>query len=208
MDLLFGEDDLTLPVKKCGKGHARTGQRKSWTKNDYFEQDLFTVLQADLGEQGFSKHFAGYKPKQILDFFIKIKSNLIRERETENHARNKLLFWIDRNHNAQYWHNIARQYKIGISTAKGYIKDVEKAIFKSFRNSKIINFPNAAQRLKMMQILKMRGVPLPHILFTLDDKHARCTGFQFIDRLSWKWKWKLLIHYRKSLGFCLCIQLG
>jgi len=77
------------------------------------------------------RRFAGYTPKQIQQFFTNIKENLLRPKETEFHARNKLLLLGDRNHSTQYWHTTANRYQIGISTAKGFIKDVGRTIFKT-----------------------------------------------------------------------------
>ena len=193
MNLIFEEEnqqDLCITPKKFGKGNCKVGKRKTWKKNDYFEKDLLKIFETEMSIKGFMTQFAGYSPQQIQHFFDKIKSNLIRPRETVDHARNKVLLWLDRNHNKPKWHHIARSYKIGASTAKGFVKDVERAIFSTFKNTNIISFPTKKQREKMVQILKQKQVPLPHELFTLDGKHARCTGMQKIERLSWKFHWK------------------
>ena len=193
MNWIFGDEkseDLVIPPKRVGKGHCKVGKRKQWTKRHYFALDLLKKFEIELGKKGFQRQFAGYNPQQIQHFFDKLKKNLIREKETKNHARNKLLMWIDRNHNKQYWHDLCNNYKIGISTAKGYVKHVEQAIFKTFRDSDIISFPSTEQRKKMVQILKQRGAPMPNILLTLDGKHARCTGLRYTERLSWKFHWK------------------
>ena len=182
--------DLKETSSKKGFNKRKTGKRKKWKKKYYFEQDLLTKFLDEWGNERFSKQFAGYSSKQIQHFFKKIQSHLIRVRETQFHARNKLLLWIDRNHNKQNWNALSTSYMIGISTAKQYTKQVEQAIFKAFKDSNIISFPTAAQREKMVKILKQRDAPLPHILFTLDGKHARCRGMQFIERLSWKFHWK------------------
>ena len=151
---------------------------------------MVCLLPIELGETRFLKQFASYTPKQIECFFEKIKSNLIRPPETIHHARNKVILWIDRCHNKQNLHDLVKFYKIGISTAKGFFQEVEEAILKTFRKSNIISFPSEEQKIKMVEILKQRDVPMPHIIFTLDGKHARCTGMKHNERLSWKFHWK------------------
>ena len=127
--------DLLEFSKKHGKGHCKTGKRKKWKKKHHFAKDLMILFEDEWGKDKFKTQFAGYTSQQIQHFFEKIKSNLIRVRESETHARNKLLLWLDRNHNKQNLHDIAKVYKIGLSTAKGYIKQVEQAVLKTFKNS-------------------------------------------------------------------------
>ena len=164
--------------------------RRRWIKNDNFEQDLLQKYTKQLKTSGFRTKFAGFYPKDLIWFFEQIESNAIKTRETSIHARNKLLLWLDRNHNKLSWNQIAADYHIGVSTSKGYVQDLEEAILKTFENSEIISFPTAENKAKMVKMLKKKGAHMPDALFTLDGKHARCTGKQHSERLSWKYRWQ------------------
>ena len=202
-NLIFGnqfeddENELCIKPFKVGRGRSKTGKRAGWTKKQYFEQDLLTLFKETLQPNGFSSKFAGFKPIELIDFFEKIKSNALRPRETFFHARNKLLLWLDKNHNILTWNQVSFNYQIGIATGKGYIVDVEKAIVKTYENSNIISFPSEDDKDKMIEILKKRKAHLPTVLFTLDGKHARCSGKLHTERLSWK--------YRYIHAYIICI---
>ena len=183
-------DELEFKSFSVGKGRAKSGKRRKWTKNEYFEQDLLREHLQTLKASAFACKFAGYYPHELIHFFEQIKSHAIKPRETMFHARNKLLLWLDRNHNKLSWDQISRNYHIGVSTGKGFIQDLENAILRAFQDSNIISFPSEEHKKKMVQILKKRKAHMPHALFTLDGKHARCTGKQHSERLSWKYRWQ------------------
>ena len=184
------DKELHIPDQPIGKGHCKNGKRRRWKKKLYFEQDLLTRFTQTLDLLAFKSKFAGYTPEDITRFFNKIKENTIRPRETTVHCRNKLLLWIDRLHNQLSWNQIAKEYKIGRSSSKIYVEDVEKGILKTFEHTNIVSFPSEAEKQEMVKILKKRGAHMPHALFTLDGKHARCVGKFFIERLSWKYHWQ------------------
>ena len=87
-----------IPYKKMGvgRGFTKNGERKKWTKNYYFEQDLLHIFASELKPSVFRSRFAGYSPAEIKWFFETIKHNAIRPKETYFHARNKLLLWLDK----------------------------------------------------------------------------------------------------------------
>ena len=184
------ENELIMKPFCVGKGRSKLGKRQKWTKKNYFEQDLNATLLKKLKVTGFSRKFAGFYPHELDFFFEQIKSKAIRPRETVFHARNKLLLWIDRNHNKLSWNQVAADYQIGVATGKGYVTDVENAILNAFENSNIISFPSEDNKIKMVEILKKKKAHMPNALFTLDGKHARCTGKQHSERLSWKYRWQ------------------
>ena len=184
------DDELKLPKQKLGKGKTKTGKRRSWTKDGYFELDLLKRQEKKLNSCGFTSKFAGYSPSEVAHFFEKIQANAVKERETVYHARNKILLWLDRNHSKLSWNQVASEYHIGVSTGRGYVKDIETAILKTFKDTKIISFPSEQNKQKMVQILKMKKAHMPNVIFTLDGKHARCTGKLHEERLSWKYRWQ------------------
>lgn len=183
-------DDETWIIAGVGKGKCKNGPRKKWKKNPYFERDLLRTKLDELKENGFLQTYAGYSTAEIARFFDMIKNNVIRPKETFFHARNKLLMWIDRIHNKLGWNACARQYKIGRSTAKGFVKDVEKGILKSFRGSDIISWPTNQEKQQMVDILKKRNAPMPQAPFSLDGKHPKCIGKQHKERASWKYRFQ------------------
>ena len=182
--------ELIIEKRKIGKGHSKSGKRRKWKKNQHFEKDLLSMYLKKLQITGFVKKFGGFLPNEISKFFEKIQMNAIKQRETCQHARNKLLVWLDRNHNKLKWDQIAHEYCIGASTAKGYITDIEDAILRTFENTNIISFPSERNKQKMVEILKNKKSHMPHVLFTLDGKHARCNGKTHTERLSWKYRWQ------------------
>ncbi len=82
-----------------------------------------------------------------------------------------------------------KEYKIGIKTAKDHITDVLRSILKSYKNKHVIGFPTIAEREHMVNLLKKKGVPMPYALFALDGSHLRCTGRNFSERWSFKYRW-------------------
>ena len=136
------DEDSEVSPGFLGKGKCKTAKRKSWRKKCYLEMDLLHILWNQLEKKKFMKHFAGYSATQVDHFFNKIQEHLIRHKETKQHARNKLLLWIDKCHNKQRLHDLVKFYQIGISTAKRFFQDVQHAILKS----NIISFPSEEQR--------------------------------------------------------------
>jgi len=171
-----------------GTGHSKSGQRRKWTKNYYFEQDLLNLFAQSMDEATFVSTFAGYKPDEITWFFNKIKHNAIRPKETECHCRNKFVLWLDKMHNVLSYTQIKAKYFIGIATAKSHITDILQAILKTFENENIIRFPNEMQRQQMVKILKAKGVECPDAWCSMDGSHVKCSGRRFKERLSHKYK--------------------
>ena len=188
---IFEKDVLPIKFKKRGVGRGKTkdGSKKSWKKKFYFETDILSKKLRELGETEFSNHFGGMTADDIQSFWAKIKTNCIRPKETETHARNKLILWLDKLHNSLSWKNIKANYKIGVATAIGYINDILHGIIKTFGNTNIITFPTEQQRMRMVDINLKRGALMPHALFTFDGKHALCTGRNVAERRSFKYKW-------------------
>lgn len=155
-----------------GRGHTKNGSKKSWRKRFYFEQDLLELKLQALGNKKFTNHFGGTSAADIKAFWSEIRTNCIRVRETNTHARNKLILWLDKMHNSPSWKNIEEQYKIGSATAVGYIQDVLSGILKTFKHKNISVFPNENQRLRIVDILIKQDALMPFALFTLDGKHA------------------------------------
>ena len=166
-------DFCEYKTKGVGYGHSKSGQRKKWKKNHYFEQDLLTLFQQTLDEDTFAAKFAGYKPKEIIWFFNKIKKNAMRSRETENHCRNKFLLWLDKMHNVLSYQQIKEKYFIGITTAYRYINQILQAILKSFKNENVVRFPTQSQREKMVEILKAKGVEMLYAWCSMDGSHVK-----------------------------------
>ena len=171
-----------------GKGHSITGQRRKWTKDWYFEQDLLNIFQKTMSETKFTSTFAGHTPEQINWFFNKIKHNAIRPKETECHCRNKLLVWLDKLHNEPGYQQISIKYHIGVSTAVSHINDIVKAILRSFQHENVVRFPDAKQRQKMVEILKAKGVQMPDAVASMDGSHVKCRGRKKKESLSHKYK--------------------
>ena len=185
---IFKDDMEKIDFKKRGVGRGKTkdGSKKTWRKNYYFESDLLSLKVSELGPIEFAKHFGGTSCEDVKAFWNEIKTNCIRPKETEMHARNKLLLWLDKLHNNLGWKSIKSKYKIGTATAIGYVHDVMNAIIKTFGNTNIITFPGENQRMKMVQMNVKRNVPMPNALFTLDGKHAQCLGRNKRERQSYK----------------------
>ena len=190
-DIIWNVEDDFIEYRKTGvgRGHSKSGKRRRWKKKSYFEQDLLKIYETTLDLAAFKSRFAGYSAKEIEWFFNKIKKAAIRPRESEMHCSNKLLLWLDKLHNCLSYQEIKEKYQIGTATAKGYINDVLKAIFKSFENKNVVAFPTEAQRHVMVEILKSKGSPVPGVLFAIDGSHQRCTGRHIKERVSHKYRW-------------------
>ena len=188
---IFEVDVEAIKFKKSGvgRGHTKDGSKKSWRKKFHFERDLLNLKLRQLGETEFKNHFGGTSSDDIKSFWREIRANCIRPKETEMHARNKLLLWLDKLHNSLSWKNIKSEYRIGVATAVGYVEDILNGIIKTFSNRNIITFPNEKQRLRMVEILIKRGALMPTGIFTLDGKHALCTGRNIAERRSHKYHW-------------------
>ena len=188
---LFSDDEhkfIHYKKRGVGRGRANSGQRRKWTKDWYFEQDLLTLYQQTMSMEKFVATFAGYKPKEIKWFFHKIKRNAIRPKETEWHCRNKLLMWLDKLHNELGYQQLSIKYHVGSSTVKLHITDILQAILKSFKNENVVTFPNKQQREQMVKILKAKGMEMPDAWASLDGSHVKCRGRRIKDRLSYKYK--------------------
>ena len=189
--IILSNDDGNIDFKKrgVGRGHTRDGKKKTWCKKHYFERDLLSLKLLELGETEFCKKYAGLSVEDVNYFWNKIKQNCVRPKETEVHARNKLLLWLDKLHNSLSWKQIKNLYKIGTATAVGYVDDVLNGVILSYKNTNIITFPTAQQRSRLVHLNKQRNAKLPHCLFTLDGKHSLCTGRNRRERRSFKYKW-------------------
>ena len=184
LELFFDEMEFDLKFEieeKIGSGKSKNGKRKSWKKKYNFELNL-------LKEKHHPSKYAGFTDQQLEEFFCHIKNNLIRPKETDVHAKNKLLMWLDRLHQSLTWNQVRDQYKISPASAIGYVDDVLNAILKTFRNTNIIGFPNLEEREKMVKILKKRNAPMPTALFLFDGKDALCNGQIHSERLSYKYR--------------------
>ena len=188
---LFEQDVEPIKFEKRGVGRGRTkdGSKKTWRKNYYFEMDLLAIKLNQLGEKEFKNHFSGTSAADIESFWQQIKDNCIRPRETEIHARNKLLLWLDKLHNELSWKKIKSEYKIGAATAIGYINTILEGIIKTFKHKNIIAFPTEEQRIKMTGLMVKKNALMPNGLFTIDGKHALCTGRNKRERRSVKYHW-------------------
>ena len=172
-----------------GRGHTKDGSKKTWRKKHYFEKDLLALKLKQLGEKEFKNQFSGTSARDVQSFWLQIRGNVIRPRETEIHARNKLILWLDKLHNMLSWKKIKSDYKIGTSTAIGYVNDILNGIISTFRDRNIITFPTEEQRIRMTELLAKKGALMPNGIFTVDGKHALCTGRHRRERRSKKYKW-------------------
>lgn len=188
---IFEQDINPIEFKKRGpgRGHTKDGSKKTWRKKYYFEDDLLAMKLKQLGHKEFKNHFSGTSAADIDSFWKQIRENCIRPRETEIHARNKLILWLDKLHNQLSWKKIKSEYKIGAATAIGYVNDVLDGIIKSFKLRNMITFPSEEQRIKMTGLMVKKGALMPNALFTMDGKHALCTGRNKRERRSVKYKW-------------------
>ena len=190
VDILVNEvQPIDFKKRGVGRGRTKDGSKKSWRKKFYFETDLLESKLRELGEKKFKQYFGGTTADDITTFWDKIRNDCIRPKETEVHARNKLLLWLDKLHNSLSWGTIQERYKIGTATAKGYLNDIMDGILKSFENENIIMFPTEKQRMAMVNVLMRRNSMMPLQLFTLDGKHALCTGRNDPERRSVKYRW-------------------
>ncbi len=191
------EDNLVSNIEqKVGYGKTKTGlPRKSWRKNFYFESDLFP-------EKSMNDKVCGYTCMQIDEFFDKIKMKLIKPKETETHARNKLIMWLDRMHNKLGWNQIKREYRISTTSAIKFANHVLNAIVQSFAGTNIVCFPNQQEREIIVDILKKKKAAMPWIVFSFDGKHAGCDGMKFFERMSYKY------HFHPCFNLLFIIERG
>lgn len=180
---------LEFRKKGVGTGRSKHGPRKRWRKRYYFEQNLLIKFQRELQETEFKSRFASYSPRELSWFFDTIKDELVRPRETQFHAMNKLLLWTDKLHNSLSGQQMKERYQIGIKTAYSHVQDVLSAILKSYENKNVVRIPTIEEREQMVRILKTKGASLPDAVFSLDGSHARCTGRHVRERLSFKYHW-------------------
>ena len=101
----------------------------------------------------FKATFASYSTKQISWFFETSKVQLIRPKETELHARNKLLLSLDKLHNSLSGQQMRSKYKIGVKTAHPHVQVVLKTIVVSYQDVNVVRFPTEEERLQMIAIL-------------------------------------------------------
>ena len=176
-ELILNEEEKPIKFKKrgVGRGHSANGERERWTKDSYFETNLWQIHKDNMSEKLFKTCYI-YSPEQIDELFQDIKRELVRPRETSVHARNKLLLLMDKWHNSLSGPQMSVKYHIGVETAFSHIRDVLKAILNTFKDKNMITFPSVQQRTVMIKILKQRQDPLPHALFAVDGSHIRCVG--------------------------------
>ena len=189
---LWEDDSDFIPFKAggVGTGHSKSGTRKSWKKRFFFEQDLVARGLRILGKDRFQSKYAGCSQSDIDFFWEKIERHVIRPRESKIHARNKLLLWLDKVHNDLSWRQVSDSYQIGVATAIQYVHNLLAGFIKAYKGTDVISFPNAPQRMRMVSANKQRGKHMPHALYTMDGKHARCRGSTFPERMSPKYKGK------------------
>ena len=207
LELFFDEieiESLFTVKQKIGKGKSKNGKRKSWKKSFYFEQNLLAVKHS-------TNKFAGMSHIQINAFFDQIKHNLIRPNETEIHAKNKLLLWLDRLHNSVSWRKIADEYDISESSAINFVNDLLNSILISFQGTGIISFPTKVEKYAMVNILKKKNVSMPQAIFTFDGKDAICCGKSHSERLSYKYRFlpcfSVLFLVERALGTVCAFNL-
>lgn len=190
---LFEDEDefIAYTARGVGTGHSKSGQRKKWTRRYYFERDLLAQESQQLEPITFSNKYAGCSVEDIALIWQKIHLNVVRPRETEVHARNKLLLWLDKIHNDLSWNQVSKSYQIGVATAIQYVnEDLLPGIITAYQGSKIISFQNPQQRLTMVEMNKQRGISMAHALYTMDGKHVRCKGAHIKERGSHKHNFK------------------
>ena len=186
-DFWNGSENKTIfKAKGVGSGHCNSGNRKGCTHNDYFEQDLLEKELQELGETEFASKHGGFAKSDILYIWDKIKDKVRRPLETDVHARNKILVWMDKLHHKLTWKQISRQYHISEANAIIFMDDLTGGIIEAYKNSNIISYPSEQEQQQMIQLLQKAGKPMPDCLFNLDGKHARCKGLTKFERLSAK----------------------
>ena len=187
-ELFEGEQSkMSFKLSGVGTGRSKSGHRKKWKKRDHFEKDILNLDLRERGEAAFASKFAGCRPEDVMFIWNKIRSNVLRPRESEFHGRNKLLLWLHKLHGDLSWNQISASYHIGVATAIGYVKDVLFGMVEAYKDSDIISFPKQDQRLRMVELNKRIGKEMPHALYTMDGKHARCLGARKPERQSPKY---------------------
>ena len=187
-ELFEGEQSrISFKLTGVGKGRSNTGSRRKWTKRSHFEKDLLQTELLELGEEVFTNKFAGCSPDTVKFIWNKIRNSVIRPREQEVHGRNKLLLWLHKLHGDLSWNEVSASYHIGVATAIGYVRDVLFGMMEAYKDSNIISFPKQDQRLRMVELNKRIEKEMPHALYTMDGKHARCLGARKRERRSQKY---------------------
>ena len=159
-------------------------------KRFLFEADLVQKFSLELGDEKFANKFGGCRRQDLREIWDKIKDEVIRSKETNTHARNKLLMWLDKLHNDLSWNQVSSKYQIGVATAVQYVQDLLQGMLRSYQDSNVISFPNSRQRSQMVQLNKELGKRMPNVLYTMDGFHARCKGAHIFKRVSKKYHWK------------------
>lgn len=190
---LWDDENVCLPYKMpgVGSGHTKSGKRRKWKKRHRFELDHLKLEKDILVDDTFQSKFAGCTVDDIQYIWNKIKKHVVLPRETEVHARNELMMWLDKLHNDLSWVQISVIYQIGISTAIKYSHDLLKGMIQAYQGSDIISFPAETEMMQMVKVNQQRGKRMPHALYSLDGKHAKCRGLHFKHRKSKKYKCKI-----------------
>lgn len=175
--LIYSDEDKSMKFKKggVGRGHSIKGSRERWTKDPYFDLDLFQIHSEEMSEKLFKSCYV-YAPPQIDELYRDIRLELIRPRETMAHSRNKLLLFMDKLHNSLSGNQMSVKYHIGVQTAFSHIRDVVEAILNTFKDKNMVTFPSEEERALMVKILAQKNDPMPHALFAVDGSHIRCVG--------------------------------
>ena len=190
-DWIHEDESAPIPfqIKGVGTGYANSGKRRTWSKSDYFEQDLLSLFAQQMTLAKFKARFI-HSPSEIKWFFDTIKANAVRKLETMHHSRNKMLLLLDRLHNCLSAQEMSDKYRIGCKTAYDHCSDITKAILDTYGNDKeVISFPSKRDRKTMIHILKSKNSPVPTALFCVDGTDTRCTGRNISERRSRKYKW-------------------
>ena len=167
-----------------GSGRSKSGDKSGYVHQKYFEQDLLQMNLDDLGPKEFTRKHAGFSANDVEYIWSKIKFKVLRPRETEFHARNKLLLWMDKLHNKLTWTQISRNYHISPAAAIQYVDNLTDGMIESYKNTNIISFPSPEEQEKMTALLDTRNKPMPNCVFNMDGKHAICKGLHIFERLS------------------------
>ena len=131
----------------------------------------------EFGETEFAAKFAGCSPDDVMYIWNKIKGNVIKAPyETEIHALNKMLMWLDKLKNNISWKALSRYYHVSDDTAKKYVRHVLLGIVETYKKSTIISFPTELGMQTMVEINKIKGAPMPNCCLSMDGKHCMCKG--------------------------------
>ena len=170
------------------------------------------------------KHNFGYAtPEMILKLFYAIRNFFPTKKDSDVMKLNKIVFWC------AHWHakpmpkqimrrlwsggeGINNMKKYSATTLDNYLMHVSIAIDRAFPDEKIFCFPSEAEKLRMIEILKLRRAPLPNALFAVDNKCTRTLGKTRKENLCWKFKFRpgfnnMFVRDR-VLGFFCYIDVG